>query len=194
MKFSIRTGKHHSFPPVIGIYYERRSFRKSVFFSASCRYAIEGTDMQDWNKVYGVCFASPLAILTYGGNYFLYKLRLRSKPLAPQHYNSARLASRYNPLTDRMTLAAYCYLNGEREVREICEVPLEKWVDTELYLGRDSRYFFGVNDPKDYFRTMMCQRVPYLHGEKWGFALGPYFGGNQPSPHKQTIHLKNPTQ
>jgi hypothetical protein len=182
MKFSIRTGKHRSFPPVIGIYYERRSFRKSVFFHSSCRYTPEAED--DTHKVFGIGYGNPAQIL------WTLVRRLVGRREILHHAESARFGWRYNPYTNKIALDAYCYVGGERIIRPVCEVPLNREVHLEIYVS-PREYFFGVCDPLNIWRTAACVRVARSHKKKWGYALGPYFGGQNTAPHDISITLKN---
>lgn len=168
MKFVIRANRHRAFPPPLGIFYKRRSFRKAVFFTPSCRYHLDGVDYFDVNKLFGFGYLR-------GGH----------------HRDSARFGWRYDAVNDRISLYAYTYVNGERAVKHIACVPIDRAVTLEIFVDYNHQYWFEVKVPDNPFFTTRSYSIPFSHKKKWQYALGPYFGGTSKAPQRISLHIKN---
>ena len=167
MTFTFHKGKHraaplywlHWWPLLINAV----AIGRRVTFSFSARYDLDNDDQADHNKLFGIA---------YGG----------------VHRNSARFGWRYDPGVRKFILSAYCYLNGERQMEDICEVVANRQYDCVLIISR-SAYTFQVKqvDNGNVFRTIGISKG---HKRKNGWLLGPYFGGNRPAPNTMTIQMK----
>jgi hypothetical protein len=165
--FRIRKGWHHALPPVDGVFHKRRSFKKAVVFTASCRQAPEGVDYWDVNKLFGIGYFR-------GGH----------------HMDSARFGWRYDAVNDKISLYAYSYVAGERRIKHITCVPLEREVHLELFVG-PREYWFGVKQPGNPFYSAAAYYEPFTHKKKWAYALSPYYGGTSTPAKDVFIRLKS---
>lgn len=78
------------------------------------------------------------------------------------HKNSTRLGWKYNSINDNIDLFNYEYVNGKRKIIYIKSVDIDK--KTKVYLSSSKPYWFGK-------------------------YLFPYFGGEEPAPHKVKISV-----
>lgn len=161
MTFRIKKGRHRAWPLRLGVFFDRKTVRRSVTFQQGCSYWLEGPDFLDTNKLFGL-------------GYFW-----------DHHKESARFGWRYDN-GQRIILSAYCYVKGERVIKELCKVPLFKPIICALYV-----------QPQDYKFTVMIdgeplanEIIPRYHGKKWSFPLGLYFGGNKPAPQTMRVEIK----
>lgn len=161
MKFTIKAGRHRAWPPVAGLFFNRKTIRRMVTFGKGCAYWIEGPDFLDINKLFGV-------------GYFW-----------NHHQESARFGWRFDN-GKNIILFAYCYVRGERVVIELCKVPLFTRVTCALYILKDNYAFDVLIDGVPKANVY----VPRYHKKKWGFPLGLYFGGNQPAPQTMEVEVK----
>ena len=184
MKYLIRAGRHRALPPPVGIFKGRRSHKRSVVFTPSCRYRLDGEDMFDINKLYGIGYANPWGLLK---GVLLNLVGIRN---TAHHTDSARFGWTYDEVNDKIDLWAYCYVGGERLVDYLMGLQIGREYHVELYVGR-ACYFFGVYAPESVFATAKSVQIPYTHKKRWQYRLGAFFGGNQPAPHDMVIHQKN---
>lgn len=142
--------------------------RKSFTFTESCRYDLNSDDQYDWNKLYGASFG-----------------------LFGIHKNSVRFVWRYNKTTDKIDIAAYWYLNGERCWYELCSVEIGKRFNFKITFLKNSTVF-----SPDVVFTVLDDYVPiakyYLSidektFEKDRYCCGIYFGGNRRAPQRIEI-------
>ena len=128
-------------------------------FNSTCKYMLPKEDQDDVNKLFGVSFGRV-------------------------HMNSARFGWKYVPETNRFHLYGYYYRNGVRDFQFICEC--QAYRKYQLSFIASSGYFvFVVSTPGQPMRTLKVDRYDK---RKWGWRLGPFFGGNRPAP--QTIEIK----
>lgn len=166
MKYVLKQGRHRAKPPVFSLWFGKKTLHRKVYFHTNCGYSLEGEDMFDVNKLYGIGY------------------------LWNHHQNSARFGWRYNPMTEKIIISAYCYDKGERIVREMCEIDRNRWYSFGLTIIQD-RYLFQVNEvTKDYSRRIASASISFTHKKKWSYRLGIYFGGNKPSPREMHIEIK----
>lgn len=134
---------------------------RSVTFESSNKYTLPVEDQQDVNKLFGVAFGRV-------------------------HMNSARFGWRYVPETNKFHLYGYYYRNGVRDFQFICECsPYRKY---RLILRVTSHTFsFIVSTSESPWRQLVVERYD---NKKWGWILGPFFGGNRPAPHTMKINLE----
>jgi len=134
---------------------------RSVTFESSNKYMLPVEDQADVNKLFGVAFGRV-------------------------HMNSARFGWRYVPDTNKFHLYGYYYRNGVRDFQFICECsPYRKY---QLSVIASTEYFvFVVSTPGQPMHTLKVERYDK---KKWGWLLGPFFGGNRPAPHTMKINLE----
>ena len=133
----------------------------SVRFDPSCSYELPGPDNFDVNKLVGH---------SIGWNH---------------HQESVRFGWRSSQ--DKIELSAYAYIEGQRHIETMCQVPLNMEVDLFI-LVEQAHYRFIV------FRDGLLHAELELKKERRfqpGYRLWPYFGGDRPAPHKIRIELSN---
>ena len=166
MKFTINKGRHRAWPPVFGIFYNKRHMERDVIFNLSFKYDLPGIyDDGDINKLFGIGY------------------------LPGHHTDSARFGCVYNKASGNVDLYAYCYVNGERIFKFICEVKLHDRVRYSLDIIGDV-YSFTVQDPFNTYRVYGGCDISFTHKKRLSYRLGCYFGGNIPAPHTITIEMK----
>lgn len=162
MTFRIPAGKHRARPFRPWLWWRRTSFSWVVKFDESCRYNLGNEDQMDVNKLVGIGY------------------------LWHHHKNSARFGWRYDIETNRIILSAYCYVDGRRVIQHICFCEIGKEYRIKLQVLANSYYL----DAYDQGRQLGVVFVEHYHRRKLKYRLGPYFGGNQVSPHTIKIELK----
>ncbi len=120
MRYTIQKGEHRARPIKIGLWFNKSVIAYDVFFHDDCRYYLEGEDMLDTNKLFGIGF------------------------FPNHHKDSARIGWRYNSDTDKIILSAYCYVKGERKIFDMEEVELNTWVRCKIK-NEFGKYIFYVN-------------------------------------------------
>jgi hypothetical protein len=160
---TIRKHTHRAWPPSIGLFYKKEHISKSVYFEDSCRYELKDEDQYDTNKLFGI-------------GYFW-----------SHHKDSARFGWRYNHITDKIVISAYCYVDGEVIFLDLCEVKIGEWYSMTIVI-RDYDYQFLV-----YANGMQIEHdeIKKKHKKKFGFPLGVYFGGQKTAPHNIKIKMQN---
>jgi hypothetical protein len=160
MLFTISKGKHRAWPIRLGLFFKPAVIRRTVVFS-DATYWIEGLDMLDTNKLFGLAFLP-----------------------AGVHKESARFGWRYDNARS-IILSAYCYINGERIIKDLCKVPQFYRITCALYIQPENYVFDVLIDG----RPMANEYVPKFHKLKWAYPLGVFFGGNQAAPRAIKIEL-----
>lgn len=166
MTFTFHKGKHRA-RPLYWLHWwpwlvNPVEVSRRVCFSFSAKYDIGYNDQQDHNKLFGV---------SYG--------RI--------HRNSARFGWRYDPLVNKFIISAYCYLNGERVMTDLCEAVANHWYDCYIITYGRTYIFRIMNERGDILCT---EHISKGHNKKLCLLLGPYFGGNQTAPNTMTIQMK----
>jgi hypothetical protein len=158
---TIKKGGHYSSPLSFKLHTGRKSFSTVVKFDESCRYDLGNDNQLDWNKLGG---------LSYGYH----------------KHNSVRIAWRYNKAVDKIELALYCYIDGERHISKFHELfPInEKIYVIASAISTEIHSIAVINDE---YCFADIQRVIK---PKWGYYLNPYFGGNEVAPHDINIWLQ----
>jgi hypothetical protein len=163
---TIFKGAHFAWPLSLGIGYKRKDVVKKVTFEDSCKYKIEGEDMFDINKLFGIgYFFSP-------------------------HTDSARFGWRYNPDVQEIELFAYCYVNKERVDWLLCELELNKAYVLGIHILVDSYYFYAIEANKG--NIIATETIKKKHKKKWSYNLGFYFGGDKKAPRKMSVKFEKP--
>ena len=158
LKYTIPKGKQKPSPNPL-VLFDAKSLKFIVHFDSSAIYVNDiKKDRRDINKLYG-----------FSDNFSLH------------HRYSARFGWRW--LNDSLQLTAYCYNNGMRSFKEICNIQLNGF-DTCSIKIYDNEYLFSVNEK---FISMPRS----AHGKNAvGYKLFPYFGGNEVAPHDINIYIK----
>lgn len=126
-------------------------------FTGSCLYTLPEPDNLDWNKLFGAGF---------GWNH---------------HENSVRFAWRAGGIAggngkNMVEVGAYSYLKGERFYPEaILQMEVGKPFTAEIIVENGIAEFWIDG-------AYLLEALPIGDAPKWGFLLGPYFGGNNPAP------------
>lgn len=102
------------------------------------------------------------------------------------HKNSDRLGWAYNVVKDIFEIYSYSYDNGKLVKKVIDRVPVNTEVTYRLsvFFKDIDRY---VSIRKDHGMKNISLRRYSKVTNKFGFTLGPYFGGKTRAPHKITI-------
>lgn len=161
---TIPKGQHYAWPPMWGILFNRW-MERDVVFDETAEYDL-GEDNNDVNKLFGFGYLN-------GGH----------------HKDSARFGWNYNYSNGRVRLFAYCYVNGERIFRLLCEVLPHKKVRLRISETLSSDYWFSVHDGYNDWFELAFERIPFTHKKTWKYKLGCFFGGNNPAPHDITIKI-----
>lgn len=167
MVFRIPKGQSYAWPPCFGLYFNKKSMSRIVSFDITAKYDHPGTaDDDDVNKLFGWGYFK-------GG----------------KHKDSVRFGWTYNNETGRIPLWAYCYVNGERIIKMLCEVLPYRSVLCSIDIA-GGVYYFTVCDPKTTYVIYGHCEVPFSHGKKWSYRHVCYFGGSNPAPHEICIKIK----
>lgn len=161
MKFVIKKNHHRAWPPWLGFFINRQIFRYTVLFWKGCDYWLDGPDFLDTNKLFGVGY------------------------LPGHHKESARFGWRYDN-AGNIILSAYCYVNGQRIIKELCKVKLFRPVTCEIHIDRNQYFFNVIEDDK----TTGSAFIEKTHNKKFSYRLGLYFGGNQRAPQNMEVDFK----
>ena len=163
---TIFKGAHYAWPLTLGINYKKNDVLKKVTFEDSCRYKIEGEDMFDINKLFGI------------GYFFSH------------HTDSARFGWRYNPDTNEIELFAYCYVNKERVDWLMCELKFNHTYLLGIKIYNNQYFFFVIDANKG--DVISTETIRKTHKKKWSFPLGFFFGGTKRAPRKITVKFEKP--
>lgn len=98
------------------------------------------------------------------------------------HKNSARFG--FNWYQGKLRLWGYTYSQGNRSWVELQTLNLNETYKTEIYL-KDNEYVFMINDIIVGTQPRGCSGNGGIK-----YRLGPYFGGDERSPHDMAIYLK----
>jgi len=188
-KYTVSKGDHAfkvaGLPPAPSIRKDLDVIQWAVKFGEDCIYSFDGVDQRDWNKGGGVSFFS-----NAGG-------------LLTNHTDSAMFGWRYNPMSGRIELTAYCHVAGKRPIlprtryaqkygldREVClEVEIGMTAIIALYVNREARQYdfgFKVNGSLN----VWPESVPFTHAKRWTRVIHPWFGGDNAAPHKMSLYLE----
>lgn len=160
MTATIHHNHHRAWPPSFGIYWNINRMHRIISFDATAKYDLPGTqDDDDINKLFGWGYAN-------GGH----------------HQDSVRFGWNYNNNTGRVALYAYCYVNGERIMKWLCEIlPHRKVLCMIDKIG--NTYSFTICDPLNTYYVYAGLDIHFDHNKKLAYKLGCYFGGNNTAPH-----------
>lgn len=146
------------------LWYNKTIIRRHVTFSFDCKYDLGGDDQDDHNKLFGI-------------GYFI-----------GIHQESARFGWRYDLQKNKFILSAYCYVNGQRITRDLCEIFATKKYLLVLIAHHDFYEFSIVQWDNKY--PLGSYTIPRWRQYKWSYPLGLYFGGNRKAPQEMNIEIK----
>jgi hypothetical protein len=164
MTWTIHKGKHKPswwwlrWP----LWFNKRTIKRKVTFSFSSKYDI-GQDQEDHNKLFGIGY------------------------LWSPHKDSARFGWRYDNKKNKFIISAYCYVNGQRIMENLCEVVANHPYTMTMYVQQDYYRFMVEKESGD---MLAVYSVPFWHNKKISYPLGLYFGGNKKAPNQMTIEIK----
>jgi hypothetical protein len=160
MIYKIKSGKHRSWPPRLGLFFNKKSMTRRVVLDMNCRYYNLGDDT---NKLFGI-------------GYF------------PNHHKeSARFGWRYSEEQSMFVISAYAYVSGERMIVDIAPIHYGRpYVMTLDILPQT--YEFRVIDVEA-GKQLGAVQIHHTNKKKWGFPLGFYFGGNATTPHDMKVKM-----
>jgi hypothetical protein len=164
MKVTIQPKRHFPLIRPFGLFFKKRSFSKEVFFSSSLRWTPEGIKAYEGSRLFGVAYLSG--------------------PLK----DSASFSFRYCPVKDAVCVYADCLVDGERIVRHICDLRLERPYRLKLFISAQS-YWFEVRDLYSVKQTSRPVRISFSHDKKWKALLGVRLCF--PAPHPISLYLKS---
>ena len=155
---------HRPFPfKIVGVKKANTLTIRRFKFLDSCCYFLDNGDQYDWNKLYGVTFG-----------------------LFGIHENSVRFAWRYDTLRKNIVIAAYWYINGERNYYTLCSINFNEKYDFKISIVDDYVKFTVLEDnfvKIGEFELYMGKEIL----SKSKYQCGIYFGGNRRAPHKIEI-------
>ncbi len=131
-------------------------------FTESCLYEFDDDDQYDFNKLFGFS-------------------------IGYHHRTSFRFAWRPNETIDKIEVASYSYINGERTPSTVLtEIELNKWYNYTIYYDPiELNVYYTIND------ITVVEDVSDLNKTYGlGYTLGFYFGGNKRAPHKIFVYKK----
>jgi len=158
-KYTIKKGSHYS-GFHLSPFYDKNIAKYEVVFSKSCIYDLQNQDQYDVNKLFG---------LSYGYH----------------HIDSVRFGWRADG--DKIEISAYCYRDGERLIKEMCHIDIDKPYLFEIK-NIGSYYELELKDESSGFFSYARIAKPAII--KLGYRLFPYFGGNQIAPHEMEILMR----
>lgn len=138
-----------------------------ITFNESARYILPEDDRYDVNKIFGTGYFNGF-----------------------HHKDSARFGWNYNTTTNTVSLYAYCYVNGDRIIKPICDVPVSQRVRLIINITMANRYSFSVYDGTNNWHEIGTTYIEFTHNKKWRYNLGSYFGGNHKAPHNISYKLE----
>ncbi len=186
MKYTINKGKHRPrwwwLSPKMGV--AATTIRRKVVFDFNCIYNLHSADQHDINKLFGVAFTTWWRMIWVWLSWPVYAALSRNL----HHRDSARVGWRFDTAKKTFILSAYCYVEGQRITRDICECYANRPVRITL-LVQSTFYEFIVEQHENEYPLGRVS-IPYWHKKRFTFSLGLYFGGNNPAPNTMTVEIK----
>ncbi len=183
MTYKIKTGKHRAWPLTFGLRHGRTVVKRRVCFSFNCKYDHDTKDQFDTNKLFGIAFSNFWRLMWICISWPVFAVLNRNR----HHDDSARFGWRYDINKQKFILSAYCYVNGKRIIKDLCEA-LATWNYTCTLMVLSDCYSFYVQ--KENGESLASYTIERTHKKRWSFPLGIYFGGNRKAPHDMTIQMK----
>jgi hypothetical protein len=161
----IKKGKHYPTPFQFPKFYWNPTgiiMEGDFIFSAGCNYHIDGEDMHDINKLFGISFGW-------------------------HHKYSERIGWRYREDLDKIEILTYTYIDGQRHNFNMAFVTKCQRFNVRIEIIKKNNtiytsYFFNNTEVK---QIKYSQPKSLL--SKLSYTLGIYFGGNKPAPESMLI-------
>jgi len=150
-EYFIRKGNHYADGSKMEILRSNSIHCEVMFDSTAIYESVDKTNQEDVNKLIGFSDCN-----------------------TAHHENSARLGWSWNG--HAVVLYAYTYMDKERMIKTLAEVPLKQLVTCSVS-AIDNHYFFTVNSIAD----SLPRHCNDYNGER--YKLFPYFGGDETAPH-----------
>lgn len=161
----IEPGDHESLPKrKTGVLISPHDLTATVTFDSTCIYDLNGVDNQDWNKVFGLGFVGS---------------KDQDLGAAPHQVDGARVGWRWNPTRQRIDLAAYVYVGGQRTMFKVAETAI----------NQPTRMTIKIDYDRKVYQVLGGQPVPFTHDKVFAYKTGVYFGGNEPAPHQIRVKV-----
>jgi hypothetical protein len=133
---------------------------RQVQFRFDSKYDLQGYDQH--NKLFGLAFGSV-------------------------HKHSARFGWRYDNKRSVFVLSAYCYVDGERIVQDLCDTVANHKYQCELWISLDHYWFKVINEKG---QEIANEKIEKAHRRRFAWLLGLFFGGAFAAPETIKIELK----
>lgn len=168
--YTVKKGRHFSFPRVLSFDRKVEKVRWDVIFANNADYLIAkngktNIDQKDWNKLCGV---------------FYNLLNTRDE--------TAMIGWRYNQETCLIELAPYYHIDGSRDMfPPMMEVQRLESFSVELSIDRKVKKYKWKLQKLDFETT---HEMPFIHSRKTNGYINFYFGGNQKAPQQVSCQMK----
>ena len=181
MIYTIKKGRHRARPLVIGLWWNKTSFRDEIIIDKSCWY--DASKLDHINKLFGVGFL-PLWKAAFYWWPWLFAILTKNE----HHKDSFRWGFRPAAEQELFEIYAYCYVNGQRVSKIVGYAEAGKRYVRELERLPNMYYYYlkSTNGVKILGSAM----VPHNCKKKLQFALGFFFGGKPTAPHTMNVQRK----
>lgn len=161
----IEAGDHEPFPKrKAGVLISPSEISAVVTFDSSCIYDLNSVDNQDWNKVIGLGFVGS---------------KDQDLGEAPHQVDGARVGWRWSPQRQRIELASYIYVGGQRSMFKVAETAINQPTKLTIKIDYDRKVY----------QVLGGTPVPFTHDKSFAYKTGLYFGGDYPAPHKIRVKI-----
>jgi hypothetical protein len=162
---TIEAGDHEPFPKrKSGVLISPSEISAVVTFDSSCIYDLNSVDNQDWNKVIGLGFVGS---------------KDQDLGQAPHQVDGARVGWRWNPQRQRIELASYVYVGGQRSMAKVAETAINQPTKLTIKIDYDRKVY----------QVLGGTPVSFTHDKSFAYKTGLYFGGDYPAPHKIRVKI-----
>lgn len=158
MIYTVKKNRHRATPLNLGIWKNKTLLKRSVTFLNNSIYPLQDGSI---HKLFGIGFFWDL------------------------HRQSARIGWRYEG-SGIFKLFAYCYVDGKRIKKEICNVPMNIPINCSIQL-KNNLYIFKI-----FYNSspVSIVTVSYKHNKKWSFPLNLYYGGPNKAPNEIQVKIE----
>jgi len=147
----------------INFFFAKKNITYKVKFTESTIYGLDDIENYGINKLFG---------LTFG--------------LFGVHKNSARFG--WRPLSkDKISIYAYCYVNGIRQQKEIIRVKTNEYLEMSIKL-KENKYLFRIKSLENMYSS--TYEIQHDSIPKFGYVNFIYFGGKRVCPQDMTIGME----
>lgn len=104
------------------------------------------------------------------------------------HKNSIRIG--WRPYKNRIMLYSYVYDNGNRIIKKILDVDINKKYLCEI-IERKNNYIISISEANVFVNIQHRFNIPFNNRDFFNFryVLFPYFGGNKKAPHNMFFEI-----